>query len=80
MASWGVDHTALSRIHHDDILRHAREAQLVRLATKGKRSRPALALEYLVTHRPRRSVRLVHAEARKSASALRTYAVAPTER
>jgi hypothetical protein len=80
MASWGADHTALARIHHDDILRQAREAQFIQLATKGKRSRPALALEFLVSHRPRRSVRPVHADAGKSASALRTYAVAPTER
>ena len=80
MVSWGADHLALSRIHHDDILRQAREAQLVRLATKGKRSRPALMLDFLVAHRPRRSVRPAYADAGKSASALRTYAVAPTER
>lgn len=80
MSNWGADHAALSRMHHDDILRHAREAQLIQLATKGKRSRPALALDFLVSHRPRRSARSVHAEADKRASALRTYAVAPTER
>jgi hypothetical protein len=79
MASWGADHLALSRMHHDDILRQAREAQFIQLAMKGKRSRPALMLDFLVARRPRRSVRPAYAEADRRASALRTYAVAPTE-
>jgi hypothetical protein len=80
VASWAPDHLAISRIHHDDLLRQAREAQFIQLALKGKRSRPALALDFLISHRPRRSVRPAHADAGSNLSALRTYAVAPTER
>ena len=63
MASWAPDHVTLSRIHHDDILRHARQDQLFRLATRGKRSRPRQALDFLVAHRPRRTARPAHVTA-----------------
>jgi hypothetical protein len=80
MASWGPDHLAVSRLHHEDILRHAREDHLLSLALRGRRSRSRRALDFLVAHRPRRTARPAHADAGSSASALRTYAVAPTPR
>jgi hypothetical protein len=80
VASWGVDHAAVAHYHHEDILRRARKDHLVRLAMKERRSRWVLALEFMVAHRPRRSVRPAHADAGSNFSALRTYLVAPTER
>ena len=57
MASWGADHTALARIHHDDILRQAREGYQSRLATRGRQSRFGRYLAFPITLRPRHSVR-----------------------
>jgi hypothetical protein len=57
MASWGADHLALSRIHHDDILRQAREAHFLDLAATRRQSRPSRFYVFLAARRPGRSAR-----------------------
>jgi len=81
MTSWGADlHLELSRIHHEEILHRAREEQLLSLASGGHRDPLGRARAFLVAHRPRRAARPAQADAGNSASALRTYVLAPTER
>ena len=81
MAGWGADlHLELSRLHHEEILRRAREEQLLSLASGGHRNLLGRARAFLVAHRPRRAAPPVQADAGNSASALRTYVLAPTER
>ena len=78
MASWHADiHLEVSRIHHDDILRRARDEQLRTLAKQGTSSRLSRVSDFFVAHRPRRAVQ---AEAGNKASALRMYVLAPTDR
>jgi len=78
VASWHADvHLEVSRIHHDEILRRARDEQLRTLAKQGKPSRLSRVSDFFVAHRPRRAAQ---AEAGSKASALRTYMLAPTER
>ena len=81
MTSWATDlHLDLSRIHHEEILRRAREEQLLSLATGGHLGLLSRARAFIAAHRPRRAARPAQADAGSSASALRTYVLAPTER
>ena len=81
MASWHADvHLEVSRIHHEEILQRAQEAHLRTLAKRGKPSRLSRVSDFFVAHRPRRAARPAQADAGNSASALRTYVLAPTER
>jgi hypothetical protein len=67
VASWAPGHLELSRLHHQAILERAREAQLLSLATQGRRSRLSRVGDFYVAHRPRR---VAQAEAGSKASAL----------
>ncbi len=58
MASWAADiHTEIARIHHQEILRRAREEQLLSLASGGKAGPLGRARDFFVAHRPRRAAR-----------------------